>query len=144
VSPEYAPLAYIDVQISYPGKEGWIGTRALIDCSGQGNFVNEKFSKTNLTPQVPKSIPIALVLADGERCDRGPVTHFSPVTLKTGRNEEPIGLDIATVAHDIILGEPCLDKHDPIIRWKDSTLSFNSSYCQRNCSHYRQTIPLHT
>ena len=134
----------MDVEISYPEKEGWIGTRELLDCGGQGNFVNEQFSKENLIPRVPKSIPIALVLADGECSDRGPITQFNPVILKTGRNEEPIGLDIATVAHDIILGKPWLDKHDPTIRWTDSTLTFNSSYCQQHCSHYGQTIPLHT
>ena len=64
----------MDVEISYPEKEGWIGTRALLDCGGQGNFVNEQFSKENLIPRVPKSIPIALVLADGECSDRGPIT----------------------------------------------------------------------
>ena len=44
VSPEYAPLAYIDVEISYSEKDDWIGTWALLDCGGQGNFVNEEFS----------------------------------------------------------------------------------------------------
>jgi hypothetical protein len=143
VSPEYAPLAYIDVGISHPGKEGRTDTRALLDCGGQGSFINEPFSKTNLIPHVPKSTPIALVLADGERSEKGPVTHFNPVILTTGGNEEPIALDITNVGHDIILGKPWLDKHDPIIRWKDSTLTFDSPYCQKHCSHYLQTIPLH-
>ena len=116
VSSEYIPLAYIDVEVSYPGKEDWIVTRALIDCGGQGNFVNEEFSKENLIPHLPKSIPIALVLTNGECSDRGPITRFNPVILKTGRNVEPIGLDIATVAHDIILGKSWLNKNDPTIR----------------------------
>jgi len=81
---------------------------------------------------------------DGERSEKGPVTHFNPVILTTGRNEEPIALDITNVGHDIILGKPWLDKHDPTIRWKDSTLTFDSPYCQEHCSHYLQTIPLHT
>jgi Reverse transcriptase (RNA-dependent DNA polymerase)/RNase H-like domain found in reverse transcriptase/Integrase zinc binding domain/Chromo (CHRromatin Organisation MOdifier) domain/Integrase core domain len=144
VSPEYAPLAYIDVGISHPGKEGRIDTRALLDCGGQGSFINEPFSKTNLIPRTPKSIPIALVLADGERSEKGPVTHFNPVIMTIGGNDEPIALDITNVGHDIILGKPWLDKHDPTIRWKDSTLTFNSSYCQKHCLHYRRTIPLHT
>ena len=58
VSPEYAPLAYIDVGISHLEKEGRIDTRALLDCGGQGSFINEPFSKTNLIPHVPKSVEV--------------------------------------------------------------------------------------
>src|SRR5947207_11099177 len=103
ISPEYASLAYIDVEISYPEKEDRIDTRALIDYGEEGNFVNEQFSKTNLIPHVPKFISIILVLANDECSERGSVTRFNPIIHKTGRNKESIALDIATVVHDIIL-----------------------------------------
>src|SRR6266496_4209401 len=65
VLPQYAPLTYIDIEVSYPGKEDPIDTQVLLDYDDQDSFINEQFSKTNLIPYVPKSIPIVLVLADG-------------------------------------------------------------------------------
>ena len=72
--------------------------------SVQGNITLTNQDGETLTCE-NKSIPIALVLADGECSDRGPVTHFNPVILKIEGNEESIDLDIAIVAHDIILGK---------------------------------------
>jgi len=115
----------------------------MVDCGGQGSFINNNFSKQYQLPCRPKSFPVSLVLADGSQSQAGHLTQYNPVLLRTAGNEEPIGLDIAPTSHNIILGMPWLKKHDPAIRFGRQELTFDSPFCQQHCSHYGKTIPLH-
>jgi hypothetical protein len=115
----------------------------MVDCGGQGSFINNNFSQQYQLPCRPKSFPISLVLADGSQSQAGNLTQYNPVILRTAGNEEPLGLDVAPTSHDIILGMPWLKKHDPAIRFGREELTFDSPFCQQHCSHYGKTIPLH-
>ena len=141
--PEYSPLAYIDVDIKSADSEDWKSARAMVDCGGQGSFINDNLSQSYQLPRLPKQHPVSLVLADGAPSRAGHITHYNPLVLRTAGNEELLGLDIAPTSHDIILGMPWLKKHDPAIRFGSNHLTFDSPYCQKNCDHYGQTIPLH-
>ena len=146
LAPEYSPLAYVDVDVKAADSEseGWVSTRAMVDCGGQGSFINDNFSQQYQLPCRPKSFPVSLILADGSQSQARPLTQYNPVLLRTAGNEEPLGLDIAPTSHDIILGMPWLKKHDPAIRFGRQELTFDSPFCQQHCSHYGETIPLHT
>jgi hypothetical protein len=133
VVPEYTPLAIITVYVRFPGYGDWIRLRALIDSGCQGNFINEKLVQKYLMPQVRKSCPLAITLADGGVSRGGNVTHYDPVILKIEDHTEAIALDITTMPHDMILGIPCLDKHDPSISWSSRSLTFNLPQCLSNC-----------
>jgi len=141
--PDYQPLAYVDVEVGTPNSGEPISTRAMVDSGGQGSFINRNLSQTYHLPNVPKSPPVTLVLTDGEPSPHT-ITHFSPLLLKTGSNTEPYALDITNMAHDIILGIPWLKTHDPSVRFGSETLTFDSAYCHQHCSHYGETIPLHS
>ena len=141
--PEYCPLAYIDVDIKSAESEEWKSARAMVDCGGQGSFINDKLSQSYQLPRLPKQHPVSLVLADGSPSRAGHITHYNSLVLRTAGSEESLGLDIAPTSHDIILGMPWLKKHDPAIRFGSHHLTFDSAYCQKNCDHYGQTIPLH-
>ena len=143
LEPEYSPLAYIDVDVKSADSEEWKSARAMVDCGGQGSFINDKLSQSYQLPRLLKQQPVSLVLADGSPSQAGHITHYNPLVLRTAGNEESLGLDIAPTSHDIILGMPWLKKHDPAIRFGSNHLTFDSSYCQKNCAHYGQTIPLH-
>ena len=141
--PEYSPLAHIDMDLKPAEGTDWVLARAMIDCGGQGSFINNKFSHRYRVPQFPKNHPISLVLADGSQSQVGHITHYNPLVLRTAGHKELIGLDVAPTAHDIILGMPWLKKHDPTVRFGRQTLTFDSPFCQQNCAHYGHTIPLH-
>ena len=143
ITPEYSPLAFIDVDFKAPEAEEWTMTIAMVDCGGQGSFINSNLSQSYQLPRQPKSPPISLILADGSQSRTSHVTHFNPLLLRTAGHEEPVGLDIAATAHDIILGMPWLAKHDPAIRFGQQNLTFDSAFCQKHCRHYGKTIPLH-
>jgi hypothetical protein len=115
----------------------------MVDSGGQGSFINRNLSQTYHLPSVPKSPPVTLILADGEPSPHK-ITHYSPLLLKTGSNTESYALDIANTANDIILGIPWLKTHDPSVRFGSETLTFDSEYCHQSCSHYGETIPLHS
>jgi hypothetical protein len=144
-TPEYSPLAYIDVDFKPVGArdEEWNSTRAMVDCGGQGSFINEKFSRYCHLPSHTKAHPVSLILADGSQSQAGHITHYNPITLRTGGNEETLAVDVAPTAHDIILGMPWLQKHDPADRFSQQTLTFDSHLGQQHCGHYGQTLPLH-
>lgn len=115
----------------------------MVDCDGQGSFINDKLSQSYQLPCLPKQQPVSLVLADGSPSQAGHITHYNPIVLRTAGNEELLGLDITPTSHDIILGMPWLKKHDPAVRFGSNHLTFDSPFCQKNCTHYDQTIPLH-
>ena len=119
IEPEYASLAYLDVEICYPGAKEWNTTRAMLDCGGQGSFINKEFCQVYQIPQaqVLKPTPLPLILADGQSSRGGDVTHYTPLLLNIGGNVETITLDTSTTAHDVILGIPWLSKHNPSINW---------------------------
>ena len=145
--PEYAPLAYVDVEVKSTESGEWAATRAMIDCGGQGSFISDSFSQHYHLPHHPKTQPVSLILADGSQSQSGHVTQYNPVTLRTAGNEELLGLDIAPTTHDIVLGMPWLQKHDPAIRFGQHNLTFDSSFCREYCNTTaRQSpyIPPHT
>jgi len=115
----------------------------MVDCGGQGSFINDDFSKHCQLPRHPKIFPASLVLADGSQSQAGYITQYNPLVLHTAGNEEPLGLDSAPTTHDIILSMPWLKKHDPAIRFGRRTITFDSPFCQTNYQHYGETIPLH-
>ena len=143
IAPEYSPLAFIDIDLKSPEAGEWIAARAMLDCGGQGSFINSNLSHCYPLPRCPKPHPIALILADGSQSQAGHVTHFNPLLLHTAGHEEPLSLDIAATSHDVILGMPWLSKHDPAIRFGQRELTFDSPFCREHCAHYGKTIPLH-
>jgi hypothetical protein len=78
VVPEYASLAIATVYVRFSGCGGWIYLRALIVSRYQDNFINEKLGKY-LMPQIRKSYPLAITLADGGVSRGGNITQ-SPTT----------------------------------------------------------------
>ena len=131
------------MELKPTGTEDWVATRAMIDCGGQGSFINEKFSHYHRLPSRIKTHPVSLVLADGSQSQAGNITQYNPLSLRTAGNEEPLSLDVAPMTHDVILGMPWLRKHDPAIRFGRRTLTFDSPFCEQHCGHYGETLPLH-
>ena len=78
----------------------------MIDCGGQGSFINAKLSQSYQLPLRPKPFPISLVLADGSPSQTGSIVQYNPLLLRTVGNEELLSLDVAPISHNIILDMP--------------------------------------
>jgi hypothetical protein len=143
VQPEYDSLFYIDVEFQDESGGEWYGTRALLDCGSQGSCINERISKTYLNSHTLKASPTGMIMADGSSSAAGPITHYDPIRLRIGGNEEPYGLDIAPLSHEIILGAPWLRRHNPTVDFREGRLTFQSEYCRYYCKHFEKTETLH-
>ena len=139
---QYSPLAYIDVDLKPVEGGEWMPARAMLDCGGQGSFINDKLSQDYRLPRESKQFPVSLVLADGSSSRTGAITEYNPVLLRTATNEEPFCLDVAPISYDLILGMPWLRLHNPAVRFGSNLMLFDSPYCKENCSHYGKTISL--
>src|SRR5579859_1742980 len=73
----------------------------------------------------------------------GLITQYNPLILCVTGNEESISIDVVPTSHNIILSMPWLDKHDPAVHFGSRTVMFNSEFCEKNCSHFGHTVPLH-
>jgi hypothetical protein len=144
LKPEYESQHYIDMYVKDQDGGDLVSTRGMLDSGSQGSCVNRIFSHDALTNHHLKPIPTTVIMADGNNFRAGPITHYNRVTVSIAGHEEPLALDTTSLSHPIILGMPWHKKHNPEIDYMNNTLTFASEYCRTNCSHYGQTIPLHS
>ena len=56
------------------------------------------------------------------------------VNIRIGAHEEQIVLDVAPIGmHQLILGLPWLEAHDPTIQWHTGHIQFSSQHCNLHC-----------
>ena len=111
-------LLFINIQINN------VPTRALIDSGSSGNFISKKFiQKTSATIET-KSNQQEIILADGSShiCN-----YTALINLKYNDRTEQLCLVVAPINHDVILGKPWLEKHNPTINWITHKLTIQSS-----------------
>jgi dUTP pyrophosphatase len=83
---------------------------------------------------VDKTAKSPLPLLDVKGIRIGELRHQVTVTLCIGSHEEGLTLDVAPIRqHQIILGLPWLEAHDPEVTWSMGHIRFGSHYCNENC-----------
>lgn len=84
--------------------------------------------------------------ADGRSLGQGRITHRSAVvTLSiSALHQETISFLISTTSkHPLILGNPWLRQHDPVISWHTSEIVQWAELCKINCL-IRPTLHVHS
>ena len=143
ILPEYSQLLELDVTVSFlDGRHATAS--ALLDCRAQGSLINNKFVQLYTIPLKPKPKPMILRLADGQTSHNKDLTQYAPVQLQLQDHHEHIALDVSTITHDIILGLPWFEKHNPTIDWETRTLSFDSDQCKAHISPRNHSTPQQT
>jgi hypothetical protein len=129
--PEYAPLIIMEVLIDTG--VGWANAYALVDGGAQGNMMNAPFVKEHGLATKPKEERMKLILANGKDSTGGDLVDYCPTTMRTGDHTEKVAFDISTIAYDLILGRPWIEKHDPAQIRSQRRLMFTSDYCKSHC-----------
>ena len=104
--------------------------QALVDSGSSTSFISRKFIKENLinTRQLP--FPITCYNADGSTNKDGSVTEVAEMNMSIGNHQELIQLSVTNLGnHDLFLGYDWLQKYNPTINWKDSSISLQN--CQQ-------------
>jgi transposase InsO family protein len=117
--------------------------KALLDSGSSANFISgDAALRAGLKPYL-KEEPYPLHVANGERMpNESIIKHEAMTKLDIQGHQEKICLDIfGLAAHDVILGLPWLQEHNPQIDWITRTLSLkncasthSSKPAQRQCS----------
>lgn len=113
-----------------------IQTYALIDtgCSGFA-FIDKDFARHHQFPLIPLSSPRNLHVIDGRPISSGKVTHRCHLPLSIDSHHEAAPFFVTKLgSYPLVLGIPWLKLHDPMLRFKDNTISFSSNYCRSNCN----------
>ena len=104
---------------------------ALLDSGSQSNYISSQaVRRARLQPQQKKD-PYLLRVANKEPIPQeSEITRkVSSIPIKLSKHHKEIDLDVFRIAtHDIILGLPWLQKHNPKIDWVKRTLSLDCDY----------------
>jgi len=109
--------------------KGFVIADALVDSGAAGNFIHPDFVKEHQIPLALKSESLHAVTVDGRPLSSGAITHETlPVSLVVNKkSRDDINFDVAHInigTHRIILGQPCLSRHNPAINWRTLSMTF--------------------
>jgi len=98
--------------------------QALVDSGSSSSCISRKFVKENLIDTHPLPFPIIYYNADGSTNKDGSITEVVEMNMTIGDHQELIQLSVTNLGnHDLFLGYDWLQKHNPNINWKDSSIN---------------------
>lgn len=121
-----------------------IETYALIDtgCSGFA-FIDETFARQQNFPFLPLKTHRTLHVIDGRSISSGKVTHACQVQLIINSHQEISTFFITKLgSYPLVLGIPWLQLHDPLLRFKDNIILFDSKFCSSKCNNSLTPTPI--
>ena len=137
-SNKIGPIVVNGRQLDWKAKigtqNGLVEATLLTDTGASAqSFVKRSFVKQNKLSLVLLERPIQLQLADGSLGLN--ITHMAMVNILLGEHRESLWCLVTDIPnHDIILGEPWLEQHGPLIDHTNRTMTFNSEFCCSNCN----------
>ena len=104
--------------------------QALVNSGSSSSCISWRFIKENLINTHLLLFPITCYNADGSTNKDGSVTEIVEMNMTIGDHQELIQLLVTNLgSHDLFLGYDWLQKYNPTINWKDSSI---------NLQNYRQ------
>lgn len=111
---------------------------AMIDSGAMGNFMSQRFVKSNGIATQEKNDGYELIAVDGSSLPDVD-SETIPLPLAIQQHHEEIVFDVLdTASHDIVLGMPWLEKHNPVIDWTTGVLRFTRCDCVIDINPIRQ------
>lgn len=118
-----------------------IKTTAMIDCGGDDSFIDLEFAKNSGISLNLRKKPITVRGVDGTEIKSGPVTHDIKTQIQIGQHHEDLRLyGISMASAPVILGLPWLQLHNPLIDWREGTVTFSSPKCSKDCLEQPTTV----
>jgi hypothetical protein len=100
--------------------------KALIDCGADGVFMNKTFAEKNQLTQITLEDPIKVRNVDGSPNAGGDITHMTKMEITIQGKKHMQHFLITNIAeNDIILGITWLREQNPLINWREGTISWD-------------------
>ncbi|POS82717.1 hypothetical protein EPUL_004189, partial [Erysiphe pulchra] len=96
-------------------------------------FINRSVVQNLNLPLSPLPSVKLLNVADGAST-RQVITHTTIVDIAVGDHSEKSLCYVIDMHYDLILGMPWWTTYNPKVNWKTRAITFDSSFCQHNCS----------
>jgi len=98
--------------------------QALVNSGSSSSCISRKFVKENLIDTRPLPFLITCYNADGSTNKDGSVMEVVEMNMTIGDHQELIQLSVTNLGnHNLFLGYDWLQKHNPTINWKDSSIN---------------------
>ena len=108
-----------------------IKTTAMVDLGAMGNFIHLRFV---LEHKLVTKDHTPLVVNDVNGQLLSCVDQQVEIHMDIGNHSETLTFDVAPLGkHNIVLGLPWLQWHNPMIHWCSSKVTFISDYCEECC-----------
>ena len=115
----------------------------MADCGATTSFIDSLFAHLHGLNFSLLQHPRDLTVADGRPVSSGTITHTVQISFTLGAHTETLELFVTTLGqYPVVLGLPWLRKHDPRIRFKDNTITFNSEHCLEHCNTTHQAMTI--
>ena len=103
----------------------------MVDSGAMGNFIHPRFVQEHgLTTK--ERTPLVVNDVNGRLLSR--VDRQTEVRMSIAGHSEMITFDVAPLGkHNIVLGLPWLQHHDPIMQWSSGKITFTSDHCEQHC-----------
>ena len=108
-----------------------IKTTAMVNSGAMGNFIHPRFVKEhelvtkNCTPLIVNDVNSRLLSCVDQQVE---------VQMMVGNHAETLTFDVTPLGkHNIVLGLPWLQQHNPTIHWTSRKVTFASDYCEEHC-----------
>ena len=123
---------------------GYTKAKSLTDTGASAaGFINSVFVRRNKIPMVKLSKPINLRLADDKLAPQ--ITHMAQVNFRLGNHTDELWCLVTTLGKfDLILGMPWLEQHEPRVRFKERSLTFNSDHCMSYCLQHQKSVTVYS
>jgi len=122
------------IRVQLHGQQELVITNAMIDVGASEDFIDKEIcSKHGIeTTRVKK--PREIYLADRKHSTMGPVTPIARVPREIDSHQEMAIFQVANLKnHELILGMPWLQRHNPNIEWEERKITFDSERCSTEC-----------
>ena len=108
-----------------------IQTTTMVDSGAMGIFIHPRFVKEHKlvtktrTPLIVNNVNGRLLLCVDQQVE---------VQMKVRNHTETLTFDVTPLGkHNIVLGLPWLQQHNPTIQWTSRKVTFASDYCEEHC-----------
>jgi len=103
--------------------------KALIDSGYSSSCISQKFIQENHLKTCKLSLPITCYNTDGSTNKNGSITETIEMYMAIGDHEELIQLSVTNIGnHNIFLGYDWLQKHNPLVNWRESSISLDKCH----------------
>lgn len=108
-----------------------IKTTAMVDSGAMGNFIHPRFVSEHKLVTRDRT-PLVVNDVNGRLLSR--VDQQVEINMVLGNHSETLTFDVAPLGkHNVVLGLPWLQRHNPTIQWSSGKITFISDYCEEHC-----------